>query len=197
MFQQLYAHNSDIILDKDKSEHYAAGSVLVERALLGIQAAIAELTSMSASEFQDSWSACTSPVQQAGRHAADTDGPSCFAEAFYTYLALSTSRCHAWKYKRHSICCCLPSCLAGLSHPSLAGCQQLLHHSSASAKPLGQVLCFAFREQHSTAPVLGEYCDRLVNTVPTKQQACSRCVHAVLAPLTTQGVNEVLIKLSR
>ena len=58
MLQQLYLHNPDLnpavyMLDKNKSEHYAAGSVLVERA--GIRSVIAQLTSMQTAEFESLW----------------------------------------------------------------------------------------------------------------------------------------------
>ncbi len=72
MLQQLYLHNPDLnpavyMLDKDKSEHYAAGSVLVERALTGIRSAIAQLSSPQTADFESLWQSCAaSPQQQAG-----------------------------------------------------------------------------------------------------------------------------------
>ena len=43
------------MLDKDKSEHDAAGSVLVESALTGIQAAVEQLTSLQTADFESLW----------------------------------------------------------------------------------------------------------------------------------------------
>lgn len=57
------------MLDKDRSEHYAAGSVLVERALAGIQSAIDQLTSLQTAEFETLWQSSAAPSQQ------QTSGP--------------------------------------------------------------------------------------------------------------------------
>lgn len=55
------------MFDKDKSEHCAAGSVLVKRALTGIQAAVEQLNSLQTADFESLWqSSAASPQQQTG-----------------------------------------------------------------------------------------------------------------------------------
>ena len=68
--EKLYQHNPALnpaafMLDKDKSEHYAAGSVIIDRAVEGIQAAMQKLQSLTAdladkSCSNRSWSLCAS-----------------------------------------------------------------------------------------------------------------------------------------
>ena len=67
--QQLYLQNpmlnpAAFMLDKDQSEHYALGSVIVERALTALQDSIAQLDSISSDQFDQIWSACTAKAQK-------------------------------------------------------------------------------------------------------------------------------------
>ena len=64
MVSQLYQHNLDLNSVKDKSEHYAVGNVLVDRALKGINAAIIELRAMPEADFAEKWKSCIPPAQQ-------------------------------------------------------------------------------------------------------------------------------------
>lgn len=41
--------------DKDKSEHYAAGSVIIDRAIEGLQRAIQKLQSLTRDQFEETW----------------------------------------------------------------------------------------------------------------------------------------------
>ncbi|DBA82072.1 TPA: hypothetical protein ACH3X2_006816 [Trebouxia sp. C0005] len=66
---QLYLHNPELnpaafMLDKDQSEHYATGSVIVERALNALEDSIAQLDSLSSDQFEQMWSACTAKAQK-------------------------------------------------------------------------------------------------------------------------------------
>ncbi|DBA81384.1 TPA: hypothetical protein ACH3X2_006981 [Trebouxia sp. C0005] len=67
--QQLYLHNPELnpaafMLDKDQSEHYAIGSVIVERALTALEDSIVQLDSLSSDQFEQMWSACTAKAQK-------------------------------------------------------------------------------------------------------------------------------------
>ncbi len=59
-FEKLYQYNPALntaafMLDKDKSEHYAAGSVIIDRAVEGIQPAIQKLQSLTTDQFEQTW----------------------------------------------------------------------------------------------------------------------------------------------
>jgi hypothetical protein len=59
-FEKLYQYNPALntaafMLDKDKSEHYAAGSVIIDRAVEGIQPAIQKLQSLTTDQFEQIW----------------------------------------------------------------------------------------------------------------------------------------------
>ena len=56
------------MLDKDQSEHYALGSVIVERALTALEDSIAQLDSISFDQFDQIWSACTAKAQNIAKH---------------------------------------------------------------------------------------------------------------------------------
>ncbi len=67
-FEKVYQYNPALnpaafMLDKDKSEHYAAGSVIIDRAIEGLQRAIQKLQSLlsthisqaAAAEYIEHW----------------------------------------------------------------------------------------------------------------------------------------------
>ena len=62
-FRKLYQYNPALIpaafmWDKDKSEHYAAGSVIIDRAIEGLQRAIQKLQSLTRDQFEEEKKLC-------------------------------------------------------------------------------------------------------------------------------------------
>ena len=195
MMQQLYRHNPDLnpatfMLDKDKSEHYAVGSVLVDRAEHGIQSAIEELSALSDSEFAAKWESCTDAAQQSGRaaqipsgHSSAASSPSSTqpAEAFITYLASCAQHGenamlgHASTERPLPT---LPAPSAAEYRTALLAAARSLHDSlrqlstcyeqhTNQPRLWGQFLLLRlqFQQQHSTAPVLGDFCSHYLKTV--------------------------------
>ena len=98
-FEKVYQYNPALnpaafMLDKDKSEHYAAGSVIIDRAIEGLQRAIQKLQCLTSDQFKQTWQT----IAAATSHCVQDD-TACEPEV--CQLSTHTSQAAAAEYIEH------------------------------------------------------------------------------------------------
>ncbi len=196
-FEKLYQYNPALnpaafMLDKDKSEHYAAGSVIIDRAVEGIRAAIQKLQSLTTDQFEQPWqtsaaaighghcvqvgTACQLEVGQLSTHTGQAA-----ASENIQYLAAQAAHEEDLQLggSLNTIAPAPPSCPAASDYQAALLCsavqlrdsllQLQLRYSQHQQQPSAWASFLhvrsAFLQRHAVAPVLQDFCKQFLHTV--------------------------------